>query len=410
MTERPEVYFEGKNLFGDNTLAKIDLATNVLKWRVASNESRRPVWVTFPRVILHKRKFDQYSPIPELRKEESVLPHDARIKSMYIKRVKHHSGSGYEYNLYLVVESKLFVALPKTVPIKGMRSVSVNLGWRTDDKPDQKDVWAFERRPQPKLKTSYGGKRIRVATFCDEGGKIRQVFLPSMYADLAQKAEDLQAIRTKAFNEVRSKLSVLLSGLSVPENLRLDTLSQWKSIERFVGTYFFWRDHRFNGDSEAFDLVRVWYHDHERHLLAWQNANIRRVINGRREIYRLVAHELAATNHELRIDKADYATLLRKKISTAAGNNDSANYRWYGKLASPGLFRSTLKAAFLKAGGTVKEVSSLNVTMTCHVCGGICNWNQALEVDHRCEHCGEIWDQDANAAFNIRNLAVDMAA
>ena len=60
------------------------------------------------------------------------------------------------------------------------------------------------------------------------------------------------------------------------------------------------------------------------------------------------------------------------------------------------MLRHTLKAA-----EQVVEVSAAYSTQHCSWCGNQERWDAALSVVHRCSRCGELFDQDHNAARNL---------
>ena len=118
-------------------------------------------------------------------------------------------------------------------------------------------------------------------------------------------------------------------------------------------------------------------------------------------MYRLVAHALARDYGIVVIERFDLRAV--KRLPTPEQHDEQAPHAQRSQLhqAAPGAFRESVKNAVTREGGLVAEVEAAGTTSHCHACGGVCAWDHAEEIHHACEHCGEQWDQDFNAALNL---------
>jgi transposase len=73
----------------------------------------------------------------------------------------------------------------------------------------------------------------------------------------------------------------------------------------------------------------------------------------------------------------------------------------YRQIVSPSVFRQALTQACVREGVVVVKMNAAMTTLRCNACGHTGDWDTAVSVLHRCEKCGDLFDQDLNAARNL---------
>jgi hypothetical protein len=256
---------------------------------------------------------------------------------------------------------------------------------------------------------------LRIAYLVDNRGEHRELVLPDappkrenrkgpragVLARL-EHADSIRAIRDKRFDEFRPQLAKWLLQGDRPDWLKQATrgLVQWKSTRRLVRVVYRWRGNRFAGDEAMFAEAEAWLRK-ERHLYEWECSERQRAVDLRKDIYRRWAKELTERYSTIVIE--DFNLKDVKDKPKPEEPPDERGAREHMHVAAVGDFRVFLKNAAARRGCEIKKRPAENTTKKCNVCDGICEWDQALELNHTCEHCGERWDQDANAAINLLN-------
>lgn len=363
-------------VFGDDTRVRLERVNPEAKprqrksvlWLRIGSDGRQPRWAKIP-ILLHR-------PLP-----------DGQIKWVWLLRRR--TGTHYKWWVQFTV------AMADDQHI-GDGKVGLDDGFR-------------------KLPEEYPkGEGVRVAAWVDQNNIKDELVLPIQMVRRWDEVKTLQSERTNSFNELKATLIDYLSRTGkVPEWFRtaLATLDQWRSPRRlmeFIGSPkpqpepsralwtdpapLAWRDHRFPGDEDIFHQCEEWRHqerkdyDRERHLENhlehWRDNYFRNEIKAKLSKYDTV-----------NVEDTDRAELQRTPPPEEA-DNISKHYR---KVASPGRFVGLLKE-YLQ----VKRVNPAHSTDTCHDCGEVCTWDRS-EREHTCEHCGATWDQDFNAASNLRD-------
>jgi|JI10StandDraft_1071094.scaffolds.fasta_scaffold118627_2 hypothetical protein len=344
----------------------------VLAMRVGS-EGRDPVWARWRMVM------------------ERPLPADARIKRAAVKLRR--VGPREEWSVTITLET---AERDRRVSDQvGM--VGIDLGWRL--MPDGLRVAAWHGSDGASGFLTLPDTRPTFHT--TPGGRTRSSALGVV--DAARKVEDLSSKRDKAFNEARSAIA-RIEGAPPWFELATKTISQWKSQGRLAALVRRWRDARWDGDAEAYEEAEKWrYHDH--HLWAWETSQQAKALRARREVFRLFAADMAKRYARLAIEGLDLRAFARK---TDDDTNETA--RRNRVVVAPSKLREALLLAFGSAinhwaetpkGDRVVVVEAAGTTMVHHECGSVERWDQATHVSHLCSSCGEIFDQDANAAKNI---------
>ena len=141
--------------------------------------------------------------------------------------------------------------------------------------------------------------------------------------------------------------------------------------------------------------LQAW-HAQDVHLWQYADGTVRRAVNMRKRLYRMFAADMRKRYAKIAVEDCDWRKLARNK---PADKNEFDPSKRYMRIASIGMLRQLLVQA-----GAVPNDGAYTTT-TCHVCGSIEEWDAAKELRHRCERCGAEWDQDYNAAVNLKRMA-----
>lgn len=334
------------------------VATHHLYVRVGS-EGRKPRWAVFP-VLAHR-------PFPE----------GAVIK-------------GATVSLRVIAQRESWwVSLLYTRPIEPAPErpgvIAIDLGWR--------------KRPDSAL---------RVAYWVDDSGRRGEVKMPPTVRARMQKARDLQSIEDRHFDLTRDALVQFIQGATaLPEWIARETshLHAWRSTSRLRQLVHAWRDQRFPGDEDIFELAEAWLH-RSRHRSQWMDDARDNALLYRREVYRRFAARCAREYGAVVVEKFDLRQA--KGRSAPEGERDSPPpVRRQLHESAPGEARDAILRAAEREQALIVTIDAGGTTESCHACGGVCAWDQSAEIWHTCEHCGSMWDQDENAAKNLLRRFAD---
>jgi transposase len=198
-----------------------------------------------------------------------------------------------------------------------------------------------------------------------------------------------------------------LAGRELPEDWKKQTiaLAQWRSGDRLAGLIRWWADHRLEGDEEIYRTAQEWRKQYL-HLANWWR-NLEDQMRMRvREQYRIFASHVARDYAAVYVEEFDLREVAKEAPAESEGQNTASS--GYRQMVSPSVLRSAVKNACFREGVSVVEVAAEYTTRVCHHCGYAGQWDQAAAIMHRCDGCGTLWDQDANAARNL--LALGLAS
>lgn len=337
----------------------------MLHLRVGSDERRGPIWASWP-MTMHR-----------------PLPPGCQIKRATVHRRR--IGPRDEWYVTLTLE-----LLADTAP-RACRAgaVALDVGWRV--LPDG---------------------RIRVARWLGQDGASGEVTLDDAQqekplADSLRKPEQLRAIRDRNFNEARGVFAAWLasqssqsSQSSPPPAWLLEattTMLQWRSPARLAAVAVRWRAARWNGDEAGFAVLEAW-RVQDKHLWLWETSQRTSSLRRRRIHYQRIAAKLAARYDCIVLEKFDKRAIAKRPdvLDTNASPNETA--RSNRQLVATSELESAFKNAFR---GAVVEVSAVDTTRTCNVCGVVEAFDAAANISNTCGTCHATWDQDDNAAANI---------
>lgn len=327
------------------------LSRTRVRIRVGS-EGRQPIWFELP-MIMHR-----------------PLPPDGEIRSASI--VRERVADRYRYKLVITVA----LSGNRREPI-GRGEVGVDLGWR-------------------RVKDG-----LRVAYWCDSSGQYGQLVLPENVVQQFLKLDDLKSIRDNHFNDAKAVLSTWLANKQLPDWLKEETasVSQWRSQARMDTLVRKWRENRFSGDQEIYAYLEEW-RKRDRHLWLWE-ANLRdQVQRHRREIYRIFAAQIASKYREVYMEKFNLRAVA-KKPEPEDGTAGTLPMDRQRVIAAVSTLRLAIETACKRNGVDVVYVDPAMTTIKCHACGHVEKFNAAAQIMRTCPACGEVWDQDYNAALNL---------
>ena len=294
------------------------------------------------------------------------LPAGTRIKRAQL--VWRREGDRWRGKLCLTVSS------PKQEPAhESTAACGVDLGWRL-----QKDG------------------ALRVATVLDTNGRMRTYTLP---ADWMRGMDQVERL-SKHVSDGLVEVGTYLHTDEAPEDLR-QYAARWtpKRSSGYIdaqGLHDAVRARRWDVPAE----VLHWY-ERFRHLSVWR-ANLRaKLLRRRREVYRLLAVELASEYALIGIEGMDLSTMARtKKRDDATPPELHAAARAQRQRAAVHLLREEIEHQARKRGASIVRETA-KTTTRCRSCGEVTGQADRSRLIWTCEHCSAVWDQDHNAASNL---------
>jgi len=337
-----------------------------MKIRVQSDEKDNAIFAEFP-LFYHR-----------------PLPADGIIKNAWVKRYR--IGRRMYHCLQVAVESATF--LPKVEP--GRPVVAIDIGWRSKRDDDS----------------------LRIAYFYDSHGYHGEIRFPDGLKTLLSHPDSLRAIRDRMFNTHR-KLLMDFATRYTEEGLSLRTLpawwseefahlASWKTPVRLAKAALVWREKRFEGDEQIFSVIWAW-RKQELHLYDWEANERNQTLAFRKDFYWRLANEFTKKYSVVVIEDFNLNDVAISSPPEGSGEehegtDKSRHQRFISSLSE---FRQILECSGPKYGAVVVKEDAVRSTMECHLCGYAEAWDAAPRIQHRCEGCGEEWDQDRNAAQNL---------
>jgi hypothetical protein len=323
------------------------LQRTVLRLRVNSTPDGKPVWAEWP-MFMHR-----------------ALPKDAKITWVKVLRQPWHQRWKYRWVVQFTID------VPEPTQWLGDcgraqgRTVAVNLGWRK--LPDG---------------------QLRVATWADDAGNTGEVKLPVSFRERLKKAQSIQSSRDTNMDMLKEWL---VGG--APK------VARWKSPARF---YALAKDESLSEGVRK--RIDEWVY-RDRHLWWYQRGCESGARKFRREIYRLMALDLASRYPQVIIENYD----IRQIAEDEKRAKPPSRQRVEG---APSEARAALRAAVSRLGGILIDGESKLATQECHKCGygreEHERWDASRSIMHTCAGCGATWDQDVNNALVLLTRAMVM--
>jgi Putative transposase DNA-binding domain len=320
---------------------------------IRTDDDRKPVWAKV-KMYLHRD-----------------LPADAVVMGAALVRkasAVHRMSDGTfkpNYSWSLQFTLRTFEKKPRATT----GAVGIDLGWRL--MPDGS---------------------IRVAYWLGDDDKKGELRLPASVLSRWEKSRSLQGIRDRNFDAMRARLANWKATLPViPEWLAEATkfMGQWRAKGKLARVVIGWQP--IDGDGEILAELKAWQLQ-DAHLWQWEVANTRKAQRIRLHLYREFAAEMRKRYARVIVEDCDWRELARKP---GVAEDSDHGARTYMRAGAVGLLRGLL----VQDGAKPSE--SADTTKKCSFCESPEEWDQATELVHTCERCGEVWDQDENAARNL---------
>jgi hypothetical protein len=341
-----------------------------LQLRIGSNADRSPIWATFTHNVRGR-----------------PLPLDGTVKAAWVQRrpcparaTAKKFQHRFVWELCVTVEAASFEVMQR-LP---QHACGINFGWRL--KPD-------------------GSLRIGYAVGTD--GRCNELQFPKSIIYHIDKAHSLESIRAKMFSEAKLQLQQWFAN-PVVNWTGLRTQHEW--VNDAIKYAVHWRTqarlHQLFAKLPELQLnipewLTVWHHQ-DKHLAQWQTAERERMLNARNQLYRIWAKGIANSYADICIADTDFHALSSRKYGEDAQRHNR-------QIAAVSIAKAAIKLMAARYGCRLTVQSSQHVTAQCHVCSGLCVWDHN-ELEHKCEHCSAVWDQDANAARNLLGFSSAEAA
>lgn len=328
-----------------------------LKFRVGSDDDRKPVWAEFPLAY------------------DRPLPEDAKIVKAYVTRRHCAERTPWQYHLCIVLETRTY---ERTVSLDGqVGETAVNFGWRI---------------------LSDGG--LRVATMVRDRGEIEHVELPARFLTGMAKVRELQGLLDEKFEAFKRHLVGFIAANDerLPEGFKesFSNVGSWKSQHKLCDLCRYWEGRRFGGDDEIYALAEAW-RERYLHLYDWMTYQRRSLLRFRDDLYGRAARRMVEGAKRIVLDTFDLSAIARKPRaeSPEKGSRTSRDNR---TLASPSDLRERVLRAAKKYHCEVVAADPKDGTRRCNACGSL---QEVTEVEHSCKICEAMWDQDVNNADNL---------
>lgn len=307
-------------------------------------------------------------------------PVEARIKSVQI--VWRREGARRRYYLCCTLVQQVAEAENPS-----MHAVGIDVGWRVSK------------------------QGLLVATAISSDGACERLHLPESLLEMKQQQERLLAHVDENAVQLASKWHNRLDELPDPYRA---ALGDW-SPKRGAG----WiktddlHDHIRNGFKAGTlthdalpDGFSHWYKRH-RHLLPWAENLGAKYLRARREIYRLFAHRITLKFGSVAVKKLDLAELSKTKKRDPTLPVDPELEAVQRRNRQRAGIYSLVQEITSSAQKTQTRLDLVEDTTTriCHSCGEAPRERNELSVHWTCTNCGQVFDQDVNAAQNLLRYA-----
>ncbi len=261
-------------------------------------------------------------------------------------------------------------------PAKGgaaAKHVGIDIGWR-------------------KLDTGW-----RVALAYGNDGFTHELVVPNDVLQRAKKSQDLRSIRDKTRDREKAALQLFRTTATDPWFLTATaSLHMWLKIGRYVRLRREWDQQRFAGDQVAYTALAAWL-DNDRHLIDWQEFNVRRMKNQIEGRYVAWAHMIAQRYGVVGIEDMNLTDVKAAIAARQGPLSKLAHQR--GMVVGVGLLTDSLTKAVSKYQTQLIENDPAYTTRNCSACG-FCRPSSA-DLIITCPACGVSEDQDLTAAKNL---------
>jgi hypothetical protein len=239
-----------------------------------------------------------------------------------------------------------------------------------------------------------GGQRV--AYWQGSDGASGELRLPPWTVESQSKIEDLQSIRDKLHNAIRTRLKDWLEANPHPEWLDEATehMHAWKRLARLDCLVVEWRGKRFDGDTAILKALEAW-RKQERHLWQWQENSRDQLLEWRKNYYREFAAAMRRRYRTVAVEDMDLRSAIHDILRPEEERETVTAQRRMARFAALSVLVGCLK----DSGSEVVTVDRAGTTGIHHDCGHVND--VGADLMHVCEGCGIEFDRDVNAAKNI---------
>jgi transposase len=317
------------------------------------------------------------------------MPADADITMVRITRRK--VAGRYKASISVVVRVPL--PIPRT---EGALAVA-HMGWRALPEGELRvAVLMGPTSPVP----------VGISGIVRDYGSWKEIVLPKDWRWVYARGSELRSQRDRNLDTLKKWLKTWLE--AHPEGRPLldpeSTMHSWRSPGRFAKIAIEHRDEPPAEIAAAVAQIEGW-RKQDRHLWEWE-ANEREQIIGRRDdAYRCLGAWLCENAAMVAVDGWDISKLALAPKLGKDDDHQAQAARANRMFAAPGELRSAIERA-AQARGVRVVTTKDSISKNHHTCG------QPLDAAARadaimvwCPSCESMVDQDANAAFNLREAA-----
>lgn len=336
-----------------------------------------------------------------------MMPADADITMAQLTR-RRIAG---QFNLMLNVTA----TVPDPTPSDGP-PIAVHMGWRQrSDGSIRVATWASS---QP----LHVDERVRDVILIHGDGRSGEIIVPASWLEELARCDEIRAQRDKNQAPVQEQLAAWLDEHPQPDPTpdepdRMLTgaqVRQWRSPNRLASIAIRWQQQQPTepGGVDMAIHLETW-RKQDKHLWEWEYNLRDQLIRRRTDGWRRAAAQLSSQVGAVIVDATDLAALRRRsdvadddpvlpgKLAQAA--------RARASFASPGSLRATITAAANRRGVAEITVPAQHLTRTHRRCGHVADPHPryAASTTVMCPNCGDMYDQDFNAAQLMLQRAQD---
>jgi len=314
-------------------------------------------------------------------KKERPLPDDARIQEVIITR--RAIADSWQWSVSFLLR------LPQVLPsVEEATACGIDLGWR---------------------RVNNG---LRIATVAHADGSHEFITLPDIFLRRLDRIAQLDTARDRMAEAARAVIKAL-AWQEAPEELRPLAMRalRTKREEDLHLLAAAWRRYPLWMPAEVVRLSAWGAQDRK----DWQEqAGLRRRIgNARLDLYRCVVKRLVKQYGLIGVEDVDWRNIGRRETADGKPNDIAMMTAQMRNLAAPGTFLIELSRAAVSSGSRINRHAGES-TWVCNACASdgvltVVAPADRSELIHSCPRCSSCWDQDVNAARNLRAAALASA-
>ncbi|MFC6282185.1 MULTISPECIES: zinc ribbon domain-containing protein [Polaromonas] len=319
---------------------------------------------------------------------ERDLPEDMPLKTVTLRRDMFAGRPDWKIVLTFSAEVE---SLPEVELPAG--AVGVDFGWR--------------------LVNDEGVRALRVATISDGSNCVQHVLLGD---DWLQRMERSDRLRS-TLQEITNKFAAASLPLLDEENLKKLSDDEWFKVlagkaRRAKNAYpGLWMDicraHESAGQplgAEIAEMMNAWNRE-ANHIMTQAVHSKRKALDHRKHLYRNVAARLVRDFGHIAVEDADFSKMALLETSDGTENELTLTSRRNRTWASPSELRLAIAQAAKREQRELVDVPAARTTSDCSACGHA-HAGAMTDLVFVCQGCSKVWDQDENAANNIRNFSL----